>query len=263
MPELPEVMRIARGLDRLIGQTIESIEIVSGRYVRHGSPPRFDGFVASLPKKIKSIRNVGKLLLISLDGGSHIASTMGMTGSWKLKKGNHTRITMRTSIGDLFFNDIRNFGTVRFVDERGLDRILSNIGPSVDTVDLEDFAARLRSRERTIAEALMDQSCVSGVGNYIKAEALFASGISPHRMVSCISEPEMKILHRQIKNIVKASFEGGGASMRTFTDANGNRGVFQERFAVYGRKVGDDGKEITAERTLDGRTTFWSKFVQR
>jgi formamidopyrimidine-DNA glycosylase len=266
MPELPEVMRITHGLAKLKGQTVHAIDVVSGRYVRHGLPQGFETFSSGLPMMVSKVTHFGKLIIIRLSGPSkewHIASTLGMTGSWKFVEANHTRIRLSTSLGDLFFDDPRNFGTMRLIsDQASLDRILKGIGPTVNRIDSKHFAERIRSVRRSIAEALMDQSCVSGVGNYIKAEALYGAGISPHRMTDSIGDAEMRKLHAKINDVVKSSFESGGASIRTFSDASGSKGSFQERFAIYGRKEAADGSKVIKETTLDGRTTFWSPKAQ-
>lgn len=266
MPELPEVMRIRQGLVKLKHETINSVEVISGRYVRHGPPKGLDGFKAALPLVVSRVANFGKLLWIRLENEPndwHILCTLGMSGSLKFNEAKHTRIRFGTSIGDLFFDDIRNFGTIRFIgSEDELNERIRSVGPTVNRIDAGHFADRIRSRDRTISEALMDQKCIAGVGNYIKSEALFEARISPHRQTNEITDEEMGKLFTSIIGIVDRSFNDGGASMRTFSDSQGKKGKFQDRFEVYGRSVSASGIVIRKETTLDKRTTFWCPTVQ-
>ena len=62
---------------------------------------------------------------------------------------------------------------------------LLELGPDPLTHDIsiEQFRTRLfkknKKGEKTICEALMNQKTVAGVGNYIKAEVLWLSKVSP------------------------------------------------------------------------------------
>ena len=43
----------------------------------------------------------------------------------------------------------------------------------------------------------MNQQLISGVGNYIKCEALFLSKLSPHRILSSLNLNELKLLFNE------------------------------------------------------------------
>jgi formamidopyrimidine-DNA glycosylase len=173
-----------------------------------------------------------------------------------------------SSIGDLHFNDPRHFGTLKFVraeDEH--KKKLATLGPdmlSTPPVTADLFAQNvLKKPVRTIAEALMDQKTVSGVGNYIKAEALFRSGISPWRLVTDISPEEYVRLASDVTAVCKESYASQGASIRTYKTVEGHIGTTQFNFRVYSRKQCPSGHEVKSETTPEGRTSWWCDVCQK
>ena len=126
------------------------------------------------------------------------------------------------------------------------------------------FADRIRKKESwSIVKAIMDQSVIAGVGNYVKAEALWRSELSPHRNVSSLTDVEANTLNESIKNVLRESYENGGATIRSYKQFDGSSGQYARRFAVYNQKYDPDGHEVVREKTQDGRTTHWVPQVQK
>jgi formamidopyrimidine-DNA glycosylase len=79
MPEGPEVKRNADLLDELvIGNTLERIELVSGKLLKKGIP----GLDKFKPGVVTQVRAHGKLIKLTLDNGGELTSTLGMSGWW-------------------------------------------------------------------------------------------------------------------------------------------------------------------------------------
>ena len=108
----------------------------------------------------------------------------------------------------------------------------------------------------------MDQSVIAGVGNYVKAEALWLARLSPHRAVSSLSDHDKKVLNHSIQTVLRESFQNGGATLRTYKNFDGSEGQYSSRFAVYNQSTDPDGNEVVKEKTDDGRTTHWVPNVQ-
>ena len=255
MPEGPEVRKMGQALAQCIsGKTLNAVEILSGRYEKK-PPSGIEIFGARLPLKIVGAGCHGKFLYWILDDEYSIWCTLGMTGSWSEVLTKHPRIRFHLDDGELYFNDQRNFGTLKFVRGKfNLIEKLSLLGPDMLAIDVKDdiFIKQLRKKDGwTIAKTLMDQSVIAGVGNYIKADSLWLAKISPHRLVSDITEQEAVSLNRAIKQVMRESFESGGTS-----------GEYSRRFLVYNQKMDPDGNEIIREPTTDGRTTHWCPSVQ-
>jgi formamidopyrimidine-DNA glycosylase len=274
MPEGPEVKRIVDQMSKvLVGKTLSDVQILSGRYLKK-DPDGLANFKNSLPIKITDIKCKGKFIYFLTDGDWNVWNTLGMSGSWIRKEAAaidaesfHLRLAMIFDDGYVIhFKDIRNFGTIKFSNSKlELDEKIKSLGPDVLSEDISDtlFKSRLKKfGKKTLPEVLMNQSVISGVGNYIKAEALYLAKLSPHRLVSSLSEEDISNLNRAICNITRESYRTGGSTFRTYADFNGEVGNFSSRFMVYGQDTDPLGNEVKREDTKDGRTTHWVPKVQ-
>ena len=268
MPEGPEVRKIAESLAERVGERdLLSYEILGGRYENHGPPEGFQELDSSLPAQIAGAGCHGKFIFLIFSGGSSLWCTLGMTGGWTRERETHSRIRFTLGDGEIFFTDSRNFGTIRFVSDRKMliDKI-SSLGPDMLGEDVSDerFFERIRScKKKSIAQAVMDQKVIAGVGNYLKAETLYRSRISPHRACDSLSGEELSRLNTSIKTIIRDSYESGGATIQSYTGFNGKIGKYSRRFAVYNQKEDPEGRKVIKEKTRDGRMTHWVPEIQR
>lgn len=267
MPEGPEVKRVGVQLaERLSGRTLKGIELLSGRYTKK-DPSGYPEFLQTLPKKIVGAGVHGKFIYILCDDAFSIWNTLGMTGTWSLEQKKHSRVKFILDDGVLYYTDMRNFGTLKFArGKEALLKKLKSLGPDLLAEDVSDdvFKSRLRKRpEKTLAEVLMDQRIVAGIGNYVKAEALWFSKLSPHRTVSSLSDEEISRLNSCVKKVLRDSYESGGATIKTYESLYGGPGDFSSRLCVYGRDLDAQGHPVLREKTKDGRTTWWVPEIQK
>ena len=263
MPEGPEVRIVTDSLERALrGRAITQITYLYGRYTKHGPPDGHNEISLVLPQDVSVVSCKGKFIYIQLANDWTIWNTLGMTGSWSSVQQKHSRAQIRLDDGSsVFFNDIRNFGTLKYV--HGLSALkskLKTLGPDMLTedVDCKTFIARMRSKnDRFITENLMDQALVSGVGNYLKSECLYFAGISPMRICNTISDTELCKLCETIKAVIRQSYKTGGATIYTFQNFEGEKGQYTSRFAVYNQKTDPKGVEVLSFTSPEGRTTFW------
>ena len=246
----------------LTDRTIIGVQILSGRYSRKP----FDGhadLVSELPKRVVGAGCHGKFIYILLDGGdSSIWSTLGMTGYWSESASNHARVCLSLDNGaDIYYNDTRSFGTLKWSQgRRALAQKLKSLGPDMLAEDVrhEKFqSVMMKYPKKTLPEVLMDQRVISGVGNYVKADSLWLSGLSPHRKVDSLCQEEFELLNNSIKRVLRSSYESQGATIKSYKGFNDESGGYGEKLLCYGRKKDEDGEEIIREETLDGRTTWW------
>ena len=284
MPEGPE---LAYSRDRLrqvlVGHKIVDIlALSSGRYDKK-SPEGLNEMLqvnTSGRLKIESIDTKGKFMSWKLSPESGDAwfmhCTYGMSGAWQLSPTKHAAIAVDYNVSGVgitrdvrrvYFNDPRHFGTVKFVrGEAAHRKKLSTLGPCIlnDAVTSEIFAKNmLRKPTRTIAEALMDQSGVAGVGNYIKAEGLHRAGISPWRRVVDIEPHEYVTLCEVTLNVARESYASQGATISTYRTVDGGKGTTQFDFQVYSRRNCPKGHVVRREETPEGRTSHWCPTCQR
>jgi len=119
-----------------------------------------------------------------------------------------------------------------------------------------------KHKEKNIVKVLMDQKYISGIGNYLKSEILYHSGINPHNIIKNIPESKMKELYQSARLKIVGSYNKGGASLRHYADIDDKKGQFEFTFEVYNKKVDKNGYKVIAEDTLDKRRTYWVKEKQ-
>lgn len=281
MPEGPE-LRHSRDVLRNIAlekSVTRLLPATTGRY-RQNPPKGLIEVQKDLPLRVKAIDVKGKFMwwtLIKNDKTWYMWSTYGMSGQWSRSAGKHVAFIMEFNSSGvlvtrdqqkLFFNDQRRFGTIKFIcDQKEHDKKLRSLGPDI----LEDppmppelFAERiLLKHNRTISEALMDQSCISGIGNYLKAEVLYRARVSPHRAVTDLTSEEIQELWAESIVSCRESYTDRGASIRTYKTVDDEKGTAQFYFRVYNLKHCPEGHPVTREETRDGRTSWWCPDCQK
>ena len=268
MPEGPEVKRNTDFLNReLSGKLFEKLEILSGRYKTHGPFVGFEKMVGKM-LVVSKVCCKGKFIYFQFQDGASLWSTLGMSASWQKKQTKHSRLRIKTTYGnEVFFNDIRNFGTLKYVTtEKELNEKLNTLGPDVlsSYVDTELFKKRLDKKPKwSIAKALMNQTVVSGIGNYLKAEILYAAKISPHRLCKDLTIKEIELIAEKSFEITNASYQSGGATIMTYRDENNEKGLYSRRFMVYNHKTDPKGNKVIKETTTDKRSTYWVPEIQK
>jgi formamidopyrimidine-DNA glycosylase len=266
MPEGPEVKRMSLSLqERLEGEIITEAQVLGGKWIK--TPPKgIDVFIKALPLRVERITVKGKAIQILLEGGWSIWNTLGMSGGWRDVRTRHAHFQFTTQGGrTVWFDDVRRFGTLIFMQgESEISRRLKGIGPDMLDPDttLLDFQKAISHRRIPICRALMDQKILGGVGNYIKAEALYRARISPHRICTELTSEELGRLYDATRWIMAKSLEQGGATFSTYSDMDGGEGSFPFYFHVYMKSVCPLGYPVLREETEDRRTTHWVPQIQ-
>lgn len=268
MPEGPEVRRTTDALQSTLqGEDLVGLSFLSGRYTKK-DPAGLSAFQERGCRRIKEVSCKGKFIYFLLEDGSSIWNTLGMTGYWSHKPGKHVRAVVHSK-GEMYYNDMRNFGTFKFsLSQDDLDKKLASIGPDLLSEDVslktfKDVLTRGARLNKTIAENIMNQSIVSGVGNYLKAEILYDAQISPHRVCSTLTTSDYRALLDSSKRIIRLSYSLGGATIKDYRSADGKNGVYTRRFAVYNQKYDPLGNQVVRESTADKRTTHWVPSLQK
>jgi len=282
MPEGPEIRHNAD----LLWEALQGRRIVNAYPERGGRyatvpPVGHDGLAGALEDDALFVNHVGckgKFMWwelappVPIGRAWYVWITHGMSGRWSHGPGvphaayGFDHAGLAGPPRELHFCDPRRFGTLRFTASADELRVkLDSLGPDmlVDPPDVGFFAERLMAKpKRTLAEALMDQGCVSGVGNYVKAEALYASRLSPHRTVGSLGSADMEALRDAVVSVMKGAYAARGATLRSYRDPADRAGSAQFAFQAYGRRADPAGNPVVRELTLDGRTTHWCPAVQ-
>jgi formamidopyrimidine-DNA glycosylase len=121
---------------------------------------------------------------------------------------------------EVAFTDPRRFGRVRVVDCPGLDirkhSPLKENGPD-PVVDLDVFTEeylrkKMRSKHVPIKALLLDQSNISGIGNWVADEVLYQSKLHPEQYSNEFSDEQIKSLYEAIRYVCQTSVDKLGDS---------------------------------------------------
>jgi formamidopyrimidine-DNA glycosylase len=263
MPEGVEVTLFAKSLDQyLSGKSLVSLQILGGRYTKK-DPENAPEFIQSLPLKINKVSNKGKFLWFEFENNMIMTSTLGMTGGWTKRHTKHAKIKFELENNEfLYFTDVRNFGTIGFLkDSKKLQSKIKSLGRDVVNENIPDidFISLLRKYNKSnICDVLMRQDILSGIGNYIKAEALWLSKIYPMSNLEDLDDHVLIDLKYSIKKVCELSLNNGGASIRDYFNLESDKGESTDFFNVYGKKIDSTGNTVHRDETPDKRTTHWS-----
>ncbi|MFN6191466.1 MAG: bifunctional DNA-formamidopyrimidine glycosylase/DNA-(apurinic or apyrimidinic site) lyase [Planctomycetia bacterium] len=275
MPELPEVETMRRGIAAVVGLRIAAAEFPRGTRRPIAVRPAPEVLARTLAgRRIAATARFGKRVGLELaPGGGEPRQWLliepRMTGLMLVAPpptSDHVRLIVSLAsrrVPRLLFWDRRGLGTVRLVDERGLEAACGRerLGPDGLFVTGSELAARLGRSRRAIKVALLDQKAVAGIGNIYAAEILFHAGIDPRTACRRLKAESWERIAATARRVLASAvrLEGSTIGDATYRTADNRSGRFQHRHRVYGR----EGKPCrrcggTVERLVQGqRSTFF------
>jgi len=152
----------------------------------------------------------------------------------------------------LYYEDGRTLGFVKYaITDEQIEDIYKDVGPDFmhNEVLIDYFTSVIKNKRiktKKIAELLLEQHRFAGIGNYLRAEILYVSKISPYRQLQDITDKEIKILYKNIVKILKESAEKRGLSFENYLDPNSEMGEFECK--VYGMETDPEGNEVIKEK---------------
>jgi len=213
MPEGDTIFRAARMLNEtLAGRTVTRFESVFSRIVRADDTLTIRG------RTIERVDARGKHLLIWFSGDVVLRTHMRMHGVWHLyphgTRWRRPHSDMRIVIGTSEYEAVAfNVPVAELTRGRDLERTpaVRALGPDIlaEEFDAADAAQRIaRTPNVDIAEALLSQQAVAGIGNIFKSEALYASGLDPFTRVADLSREVIAHLVEKARRLMRASVAG-------------------------------------------------------
>jgi formamidopyrimidine-DNA glycosylase len=255
MPELPEVESVRTGLEMLIKDAIiQSVDVKWSRII--SEPDDSEEFKLNLKgQQIESLKRRGKFLLFYLTDYVMI-SHLRMEGKYTVVENEqpimkHTHVIFKLEDGrELRYLDVRKFGRMALVKkgEEYMHPSLMKLGPEpiASQFLFEAFKELLSKRKKAIKAVLLDQGIVAGVGNIYADEILHEAGIHPSHPASHLSQEQVFVLHQAIIAVMGRAVKAGGTTIRSYKNAFGQEGTYQQSLLVYGRP----GEECTRCGTL-------------
>jgi len=299
MPEVIEIRKYADFLKKKIkNKYLNELNILKGRYKKKA----FEQYNIQdeLPLKIIDIKTKGKFLYFILENNYYFYSTLGLRGGWVFKYNkknsfefpllldyinnnklesyrkaalNNLNIELKVDEGILYYYDTLSFGTFKIVkDEKDLQKKLKSIGPDImdeDTI-FEVFQNQIfmkKNLDKFIGNILMDQKTISGIGNYLRADILWLSRISPFRKIKDINHDELKLIYKNAKLLTWGDYDyKKGVKLGYIGKDDKLPRDYKRNFFAYGSEYDIYGNKILSEKLYEGsqeRTIHWVPDIQK
>lgn len=273
MPEGDTIFRAARTLHRALGgRVVTAFESVLPALTRVHEDTPVTG------RTVESVAAIGKHLLVTLSGDLVLRTHMRMSGSWHIYRPGERwqrarrdmRIVLSTSeyVAVAFNVPVAEWLTPRDIARH---RELTELGPDLlaSGFDAAEAKARLRARPDTaIADVLLNQRVMAGIGNVYKSEVLFACRVNPFLHVVALTDDQLSCLVTTARSFLRANVTEGLAAMTTYMGfrRTTRRDHPADRLWVYGRAGAPCRRCATPVRVAaqgpDARLTYWCPACQ-
>ena len=276
MPEGHTLHRLARALDRAYGGTIPQVSSPQGRFAAEAA--ELDG--STLERSWAH----GKLLFVDFAQGRTVYVHLGLIGKWFMlpvePPGSEPAATGQVRLrllSETHVADLRGPMACQVVDEAEVDRLVRRQGPDplqpVTEVNDPDEAYRTISRSgKTVAELLMDQTVLAGVGNIYRCELLWRHRLHPLKPGRSLKRSSWQLIWDDLVRLMPYGVRTG--TIITLDD------VLEDTAAALGRgEVPDVPREFAVyqrtglpclrcgatvrHKTVAGRNLFWCGGCQR
>jgi endonuclease-8 len=178
--EGPQVLRRTEWLNRHL----------SGRHVVRCHSTRSDIPADALTGRIvQRAFCKGKHIFVEFDGGSFLHNHLLMRGIWRKLEGQQLFLPDGTwlalYVGPYTICNLKG-QLLKLADQEEVTALCSSLGPDAMTQPFpsDEIRRSLAATKLPVAEALLAQSIVAGVGNIAKSEALYRAGVDP-RLAAC------------------------------------------------------------------------------
>jgi endonuclease-8 len=274
VPEGDSIFRAARTLHRaLAGRTVIRFETVFPHLTRLDVEQPLRGRV------ILRVASRGKHVLMWLSGGLVLRTHMRMHGSWHVyrpgERWQRPHHDMRIAIGTDDFDAVAfNVPVAEFLTARDVERQrdLRDLGPDPlsDSFDEAEAVARITARGNVeVADALLDQRAIAGIGNIYKSETLFMCRVNPFTLVRDLDPAAVARLVATAAKLLRVNVtdaSGGGIVTYAGLRRTTGRADPSARLWVYGRggkPCRRCGTPVSQKKQgPDARSTYWCQRCQ-
>jgi endonuclease-8 len=228
-------------------------------------------------RTIESVSARGKHLLMAFSGDLVLRTHLRMNGSWHIypsgarwqRPAREMRVLVCTAqaCGVGF-----NIPVAELLSGRALDRHrqLQALGPDLlaEPFNRVDAIRRMRNRaDDPIADVLLNQRVIAGIGNVFKSEILFLTGIHPFAPVALLTDDDFDRIVDVSRGQLAANVMTRSQTLSNATGRRTTRSLDpREKLWVYGRggkPCRRCGAAIQSGKSgLDARVTYWCAACQ-
>jgi endonuclease VIII len=239
MPEGPEIFLAARAVhDAVVGQPLRAT-------FKHPALVPRSRTLQSTP--ILRVHARSKAMLTEFANGTVLYSHNQLYGEWVVHQAKEPllnkqiRLIFSTPKHQVVLYSATDFAWLKAGQEHQHPYI-AKLGPEVlsDTVTARDVAARLAQfPRRVVADALLDQHVLAGLGNYLRADILFVAGVHPLRRLGELSAQERMRVAKACKQLTQRSVRRAGVvrPWAAYLEATAQGAGFEDaRFFAFDRE---------------------------
>jgi formamidopyrimidine-DNA glycosylase len=184
----------------------------------------------------------------------------------------HINVEFEFNSGSLKFYDTLSYGTIKVFSETELQKKLKSLGsdimdPNYKFSDFYNHVIIRRNMNKAIGNVLVDQKTVSGIGNYLRADCLWMSKISPFRKVKDVSEDELKSIFHNVRALIWGEYDHKtGEKLKIISKKDKLPSDYKRDFFVYKEETDVFGNPVLQEPLFEGsqkRFIYWVKKVQK
>ncbi|XP_062022139.1 formamidopyrimidine-DNA glycosylase isoform X2 [Rosa rugosa] len=276
MPELPEVEAARRAIEEnCVGKKITKVIVADDSKVIDGVS-RADFEASLLGKTIVSAHRKGKNMWLQLDSPPFPSFQFGMAGAVYIKgvavtkykrsavkdtdewPSKYSKVFVQLDDGlEFSFTDKRRFARVRLLEDPTSVPPISELGPDafLEPMTVDQLLASLSKKKISIKALLLDQSFISGIGNWVADEVLYQARIHPEQSSATLSKECVGALHKSIKEVIEYAVQVDAASTHFPCEW-----LFHFRWGKRPGKI--NGKKINFI-TVGGRTSAFVPELQK
>jgi hypothetical protein len=219
--------------------------------------------------------------------------------TWFKRALNHLNVEFITDKKNIsfYFYDQLSFGTLKAVESDGsdgsngssngssesssessygsgssvLDKKLKELGPDLldETTTIEVFKLQLRKKvndTKPIGNVIVNQKIISGVGNYLRADALWMAKISPFRKVKDVKDTELELLYKSLIGLIWGDYDyKSGVKKGYISKTLKLPNDYQRDFFIYRQDKDINDNTIKKEELYEGsqkRFIYWVDKIQ-
>ncbi len=261
MPEGPEIFLASRAAHAAVANQPITLELLH----------------PALKQKARALRGASiarvharsKAMLTEFSSGVVLYSHNQLYGEWVVHKAGEAllkrqvRLVVRTAQHQVVLYSATDFAWLQ-VGQEHAHPYIAKLGPEVldAAVNADHIAKRLAQfPRRVIADALLDQHVLAGLGNYLRADILFVARIAPLRKIGSLSAADLLRVGKACKRLTQRSVERAGVTRpwAQYIATRSGLGYEASRFYAFDREGAPcwDCAAPIARVTQGGRGLFF------
>lgn len=242
MPELPDLELYCRALrERLVGQRLERVRIVSPALLRSVDPPidAVEGLA------VEGCSRLAKRIVIGLCGERFLVIHLMIAGRLRWAEGGErgqrpgplvsAEFRLPRGVLSLTEASTQKRATLHVVDGRTALAAHDPGGLEPLEASTEAIVARLRATNRTLKRALTDPATLAGIGNAYSDEILHAARLSPLTLTGALNPGDATRLVEAMRSTLATWTARLAEEFAGRFPGPGAITAFRPGFAVHGR----------------------------